>query len=235
MMGIREEVIIDIKDIAKRYHRGNETVTALDTVSLQIKQGELVAITGASGSGKTTLAHIIGGLMTPDDGSVTVHGVNVADMNDKSLSAYRNRYIGFVFQNFSLIPYYSAIDNVMLPMMVSGLSKTKRKEHAESLLKRVGLEGKFSRRTDKLSGGERQRVSIARALAMNPRIVIADEPTGSLDSARGKEIMSILELLASKYSITVIMVTHDQALAARAHRIVTLSDGKITTGGMRAK
>jgi len=234
MMGIGEEAIIDISGIAKRYRRGNEAVTALENVSLRIRQSELVAITGASGSGKTTLAHIIGGLMTPDEGSVTVHGANIGAMNDRLLSAYRNRYVGFVFQNFSLIPHYSAIDNVMLPMTVSGVAPGKRREHAERLLKRVGLQGKYTRRADKLSGGERQRVSIARALAMNPRIIIADEPTGSLDSARGKEIMTILELLATKHAITVIVVTHDPLLAARAHRVVTLKDGKII-GGAHAK
>ncbi len=233
-MSTKQEAIITISSVTKRYHRGNETVTALHDVSLTINRGELIAITGVSGSGKTTLAHIIGGLMTPDSGSVSVHGVDIGQMNDGALSAYRNHYIGFVFQNFNLISYYNAIDNVLLPMIVRGVSQKKRREHAELLLRRVGLEGKLNRRVDKLSGGERQRVSIARALAMNPRVIIADEPTGSLDLARGKEIMTILELLASKHAITVIVVTHDQSLAARAHRIIELSDGAIVRGGIHA-
>lgn len=226
--------MIDVRGVAKHYSRGNETVTALHDISLTIRQGELVAITGASGSGKTTLAHIIGGLMTPDHGSVVVHGTDIEKFGDRALSSYRNQQVGFVFQNFSLIPYYSAIENVMIPMTVHGTPRRKRLQHAEMLLKRVGMEDKVTRRADKLSGGERQRVSIARALAMSPRIVIADEPTGSLDSARGLEIMTILELLATKYDITVLMVTHDQTLAARAHRIIELRDGQLVTGAKRA-
>lgn len=229
-MSTKQDVVIDVRGVAKHYSRGSETVTALRDVNLTIRQGELVAIVGASGSGKTTLAHVIGGLITPDTGSVTVHNTNLEKSGDRALSAYRNQSVGFVFQNFSLIPYYSALENVLLPMIVAGMPPRKRRVHAEKLLERVGLQHQMNRRADKLSGGERQRVSIARALAMSPRIIIADEPTGSLDSKRGGEIMNILEMLSSKHRMTILVVTHDLALAARATRIIELKDGTIVQG-----
>jgi ABC-type lipoprotein export system ATPase subunit len=227
--------MIDVRGVAKRYRRGSETVTALQDVTLTIGRGELVAIVGTSGSGKTTLAHIIGGLTTPDDGRVVAHGIQLDNADDQVLSAYRNRHIGFVFQNFSLIPYYTALENVLLPMIVNDIPPRKRKTHARVLLERVGLKQRMHQRADTLSGGERQRVSIARALAMNPEIIIADEPTGSLDSARGKEIMDILELLSKKHHITVVVVTHDPLLAARASRIIELRDGRTVKGGAIAR
>lgn len=226
-----QQIAVEVRSVTKRYHRGRETVAALENISLNIKRGELVAITGASGSGKTTLAHIIGGLITPDEGDVLINGAALKKRNDRAMSKYRNEQVGFVFQNFSLIPHYTTVENVSVPMIIAGLHPAERERRAEKLLAAVGLSKKFRQRTDKLSGGERQRVSIARALAMHPKIIIADEPTGSLDSRRGLEIMSILEQLAAEQHITVILITHDPTLAARAHRQIELRDGKIVRGG----
>lgn len=226
-----QQIAVEVRSVTKRYRRGGETVAALENISLSIKRGELVAITGASGSGKTTLAHIIGGLITPDEGDVLINGAALRKRNDRAMSKYRNEQVGFVFQNFSLIPYYTTVENVSVPMIVAGLHPAERERRAEKLLTAVGLSKKFRQRTDKLSGGERQRVSIARALAMQPKIIIADEPTGSLDSRRGLEIMAILEKLAVEQHITVILITHDPTLAARAHRQIELGDGKIVRGG----
>lgn len=226
-----QQIAVEVRSVTKRYYRGGETVAALENVSLNVKRGELVAVTGASGSGKTTLAHIIGGLITPDDGEVLVNGTTLKKRSDRAMSRYRNEQVGFVFQNFSLIPHYTTVENVSVPMIVAGVKPAERERRAEKLLTAVGLSKKFRQRTDKLSGGERQRVSIARALTMQPQIVIADEPTGSLDSQRGMEIITILEKLAAEQNITVILITHDPALAARAHRHVELQDGKIVHGG----
>lgn len=219
--------LIELKDISKQYRRGHETVVALQNVSLAVQTGELVAITGPSGSGKTTLTHIIGGLITPDKGEILIEDQPLKKRSDRAMSHYRNTRIGFVFQNFSLIPYYSCLENVALPMVVAGVTPHKRRERAKELLRAVGLEKRFSQRADRLSGGERQRVSIARALAAEPEIIIADEPTGSLDSARGSEIMSVLETLNRDQGITIIIVTHDDSLAARAGRVIRLADGKL--------
>lgn len=204
-------------------------MTALDDISLSIEQGELIAITGASGSGKTTLTHIIGGLITPDKGEILVDNTPLKKRSDRALSNYRNTRVGFVFQNFSLIPHYSCVENVGLPMIVSGAKPHARRERALELLRAVGLEKRANQHADKLSGGERQRVSIARALAASPEIIIADEPTGSLDSTRGGEIMAILEKLNRTQQITVIIVTHDNSLADRAGRTIELRDGKLVT------
>lgn len=219
--------IIELRDVSKHYRRGAETVAALSGVSLAIKKGDLISIIGPSGSGKTTLTHIIGGLLTPDEGELIVDGKPLKKRSDKALSNYRNTKIGFVFQNFSLIPHYTSLENVTLPLIVAGMSGSKRRARAKELLQSVGLDKRMNQRVDRLSGGERQRVSIARALAAEPEILIADEPTGSLDSVRGSEIMSVLETLNSKQGITVIIVTHDPKIAARTHRTIKIQDGKI--------
>lgn len=225
-MGSDKNVIIRLQDVTKSYRRGNEAVAAVDSISLDIRKGEFIAIVGPSGAGKTTLTHIIGGLLAPDDGEMIVGGKTIRKKNDKTLSEYRNRRVGFIFQNFSLIPHYSTIENITLPMIVAGMSPRERNHRADELLHTVGLGKKRDQRADKLSGGERQRVSIARALALNPDIIIADEPTGSLDSARGKEIMGMLMKLWQQ-GRTVLMVTHDTALAAQAKRVIHIHDGKI--------
>jgi putative ABC transport system ATP-binding protein len=216
-----------ISNVSKTYSRGREKISALDDVSLTIKKGELLAIVGPSGSGKTTLVSIIGGLTTPDRGSISLEGKVIKKNSDRRLSEYRNVEVGFVFQNFSLIPYYSALENVIIPLIVAKVSRRKRRERAKQYLKLLGLESRVHQRADELSGGERQRVSIARALINHPQIIIADEPTGSLDSAKGNEIMNILEMLSHKQHVTVLMVTHDESLASRADRIVRIHDGRI--------
>lgn len=233
-MTTQDGATIDIRGVSKFYHRGDEMVAALKDISCTINRGELAAIVGPSGSGKTTLMHVIGGLLTPDQGEVRIDDIPLKKQSDKAMSHYRNSSVGFVFQNFSLIPHYSAVENVTLPMMVANMNASQRRTRAESLLKTVGLGKRLHHRSDKLSGGERQRVSIARALAMKPRIIIADEPTGSLDSARGNEIMETLEMLNQKYGITVILVTHDPLLAKRAKKQFHIQDGKLITGDANA-
>lgn len=213
--------------MTKTYRAGGVLVKALQDINLAIQPGELLAIIGPSGSGKTTLTHIIGGLIRPTDGSVVVRGQKLATKNDKAMSEYRNKTVGFVFQNYSLLPYYTALENVMMPLVVAGIPGRQRKEIAAQYLKLVGLEKQASQRGNQLSGGQRQRVGIARALTMKPEIIIADEPTGNLDTAHGNEIISILEKLAHSKNIAVIMVTHNDELARRADRIVRIVDGKL--------
>jgi putative ABC transport system ATP-binding protein len=226
-MVVKNEPLIRVDSITKMFHRGHEEITALKGVSLNVFKGELLAIVGPSGSGKTTLTHIIGGLSSPDSGTVAVSGRDLNKQSDKGLSQYRNSDVGFIFQNFSLISSYSALENVAIPLIVANVPVKKRRELAEKYLKLVGLEHRIHQKASELSGGERQRVAIARALVNHPKIIIADEPTGSLDSVRGNEIMAILETLSHKHSISVVMVTHDLALATRADRQIHLRDGRI--------
>jgi putative ABC transport system ATP-binding protein len=226
-MVVKKEPLIRVEKVAKKFHRGHETIAALNDVSLEVFRGELLAIVGPSGSGKTTLTHIIGGLSSPDSGSVSVTGRELKKQSDKALSHYRNNDVGFIFQSFSLISSYSALENVMIPLIVANIPSKERHTLAHKYLKLVGLEERVNQRAGELSGGERQRVAIARALVNSPKIIIADEPTGSLDSARGNEIMTILETLSHKHGLSVIMVTHDLALAARADRQIHIRDGRI--------
>ena len=223
--------LLRVQNVSKKYGRGREATLALNGVSLDIYAGELLAITGPSGSGKTTLSHIIGGLTTPDTGSIELEGSALRRRSDKALASYRNKKIGFVFQNFGLIPHYSACENIAMPLVIEGIPHTERLARAEHLLKAVGLEKKKDARAETLSGGEKQRVSIARALINKPQVIIADEPTGSLDSRRGVEIMAILERTVREQGVTVLMVTHDLHLAARADREVRLLDGQIVKDG----
>lgn len=227
-MVTKNNVLIKLDAISKTYHRGHETISAIHDISLEIHSGELLAIVGPSGSGKTTLTHVIGGLVTPDRGTVTVDGRVLNKSSDKALSAYRNTDVGFIFQNFSLIPSYTAAQNVMIPLVIANMAPKKRRQLAEQYLALVGLGNRMNQYASELSGGERQRVSIARALVNKPRIIIADEPTGSLDSARGTEIMNILLNLSRTHDIAVLMVTHDESLAARADRSVHIHDGRIS-------
>jgi putative ABC transport system ATP-binding protein len=211
--------------VSKTFRLGRSKVQAVKEVSLAVSKGELLAIVGPSGSGKTTLAHLIGGLTRPDDGEIVINGQPLK-RSDRQLSRYRNKRIGFVFQTFGLLPHYTALENVTIPLVVAGVSRRERKKRALKYLKLVGLEEQAKQRVETLSGGQRQRVSIARALVQRPEIIIADEPTGSLDSARGQEIMHILEHL-SKQGITVIYVTHDLDLASHANRVVRMQDGSL--------
>jgi len=226
-MVLKNDVLIRVENVSRKFQRGHETIVALEKVSLTVYKGELLAIVGPSGSGKTTLTHIIGGLSTPDTGTVTVDGGVLKKRSDKALSFYRNAEVGFIFQNFGLVPSYTVLENVMIPLVVANIPAKERRSKAKKYLALVGLEKRMNQRADELSGGERQRVSIARALVNEPKIIIADEPTGSLDSARGEEIMKLLENLSHQQGISVLMVTHDMSLAARADRIIHIRDGHI--------
>jgi putative ABC transport system ATP-binding protein len=222
-----EEKAVQLTDVTKTYRVGREKLYAVQGASLKVAAGELLAIVGPSGSGKTTLTHMIGGLLKPTAGTIVIGGTDITRLRDRALSTFRNKHIGFIFQNYSLLPGYTALENVCLPLIVAGVSPAERKRRAAAYLELVGLGKQMAQKADQLSGGQRQRVAIARALAMQPKIVIADEPTGSLDSARGHEIMNILEHLAHIQEMAVIMVTHDLTLAAKADRQVRMLDGAI--------
>lgn len=228
------ENIIEIKDIVKLYIMGMEELYALKGVSLNIKKNEYVAIMGPSGSGKSTLMNIIGCLDTPTSGEYYLNGKNVSEMDDDELAEIRNREIGFVFQTFNLLGRSNALHNVELPLIYSGVSKAERTERAEEALYNVGLEDRMTHKPNELSGGQRQRVAIARALINRPSIILADEPTGNLDSKTGEEIMALLEELNQKGN-TIIIVTHEEEIAQHAHRVVKIRDGKIESDALSAK
>ena len=219
--------LIEIKNVTKTYHLGDETLNALDDVSFSVQPGEFIAITGPSGSGKSTLANIIGGLDRPNSGSVVVDGNELAHTKDAKLSNYRNEHIGFIFQSFNLQGTNTALENVMLPLVFSRMKNKDRKVRAKECLEAVGLGDRAKHKPSQLSGGQRQRVAIARALAIKPSIIIADEPTGNLDTSKGQEIMKILNDL-NKQGITLLIITHDMSVARQAHRVVEIRDGKIT-------
>ena len=219
-------MLIDLKNIIKEYHVGMETVHALRGLDLGIDAGEYVAIMGPSGSGKSTLMNILGCLDTPTSGLYELNASNVSEMNDDELAEIRNREIGFVFQTFNLLPRATALHNVELPLIYNGTPATKRKEMAEHALERVRLDDRMHHRPNELSGGQRQRVAIARALVNNPSIILADEPTGNLDTRTGDEIMEIFESIHDEGN-TIIMVTHEEYIAEHSDRIVRLRDGRI--------
>ncbi len=224
------QTAVELKNVTRIYKLGDEVLKALDSVTLTIAPGEFVAITGPSGSGKSTLANIIGGLDEPDGGSVTVAGMELAKARDKELSSYRNHTIGFVFQSFNLQATATALENVMLPLTLGRMHKKERVARAEECLKAVGLGDRLRHKPTELSGGQRQRVAIARALANKPSIIIADEPTGNLDSERGKEIMAVLRDL-NQSGITLIIITHDVEVAKMAGRTLFIKDGHVTESG----
>lgn len=219
--------LIQIKSVSKNYIMGKEKVAALDNINLEVQEGEFVAIMGPSGSGKSTFANIVGGLDKPSTGTIIVNGEEINKLNDNMLSRYRNKRIGFVFQSFNLLPNYTALENVMVPLILVGESNKLRKQKACECLKEVGLEERMNHKPNQLSGGERQRVSIARAIVSDPQIIIADEPTGNLDSKKGEEIVDLLKKLNKKKKITLIVITHDPNVAKEADKILHLHDGKI--------
>lgn len=219
-------MLIDLKTIEKNYQVGLEVVHALRKIDLAIDQGEYVAIMGPSGSGKSTLMNILGCLDTPTDGIYKLNNSNVSTMNDDELAEIRNREIGFVFQTFNLLPRATALHNVELPLIYNGTPASKRKEMAEAALTKVGLADRMHHRPNELSGGQRQRVALARALVNNPSIILADEPTGNLDTRTGDEIMTIFESIHDEGN-TIIMVTHEEYIAEHSDRIVRLRDGMI--------
>jgi putative ABC transport system ATP-binding protein len=220
--------IIHMDDIRKVYDTGKVKVEALKGIDLAVGKGELVAIVGPSGSGKSTLMNLLGCLDTPTSGTYALGGENVGDVDRDTLAEIRNRRVGFVFQAFNLLPNISAQENVELPMLFGGLPPRERRERAHKLLDRVGLGDRVDHKPTELSGGQMQRVAIARALAMEPDIILADEPTGNLDSSSGTDIMSIFTDLWQQ-GRTVVIITHDPALAKRASRVVEIRDGKITS------
>ncbi len=218
--------IIDTHDLWKTYVMGTEEIHALRGVSISIDKGEYVAIMGPSGSGKSTLMNLIGCLDTPSKGSYLLNGKQVSQMNDNELAHIRNQEIGFVFQTFNLLPRASALHNVELPLIYAGMPSKERQERAKEALTKVELEHRMTHKPNELSGGQRQRVAIARALVNNPSILLADEPTGNLDSKTGVEIMNVFERLHSGGN-TIILVTHEADVAAHAHRIISIRDGQI--------
>lgn len=221
-----ENSIIRLEKISRHYKVGTEIVKALDDLTLNINKNEYVALMGPSGSGKSTLMNLLGCLDTPTSGSYFLNGKDVSRMNDNELAEIRNREIGFIFQTFNLLPRSTALENVMLPLVYSGIGKQERIEIAEKVLANVQLSDRIKHRPNELSGGQRQRVAIARALVNNPSIILADEPTGNLDSKTSVEIMGLLETIHEAGN-TIIVVTHEEDIAMYAHRIVRLRDGKI--------
>jgi putative ABC transport system ATP-binding protein len=218
--------VIQLRQIHRRYEIGEHVVHALRGVNLNIGYNEYVAIMGPSGSGKSTLMNVVGCLDTPSDGEYWLDGVKVSDMDDDQLAAIRNRRIGFVFQTFNLLPRATALHNVELPLIYSGIRRKERQARAQAVLDQVGLADRMSHRPAELSGGQRQRVAIARALVTKPAILLADEPTGNLDSATSAEIMNLLQHLHENGQ-TIVLVTHEAEIAAHAHRRITIKDGLI--------
>ena len=222
--------LIELKDIYKIYHMGEETVHALDGINLTVDQGEFVAIVGSSGSGKSTAMNIIGCLDVPTSGTYHLGGIDVSTMEDDQQAEIRNKMLGFIFQQYNLIPKLTVQENVELPLLYAGVSAEERRERAIQSLERVGLADKRKNLPSQLSGGQQQRVSIARALAGNPSVILADEPTGALDSHTGREVLTMLQQLHAAGN-TVVLITHDNSIAVQAQRIIRLEDGHVIYDG----
>lgn len=218
--------LVEIKDVCKVYNPGENEVRALDHVNVEINEGEFVAIIGQSGSGKSTLMNMLGCLDVPSSGLYRLHGQDVSQLDDNELSDIRNREIGFIFQGFNLIPNLTALENVELPLIYRGVGKAKRKQLSELALQKVGLEHRMDHKPSEMSGGQQQRVAIARAIAQAPPVILADEPTGNLDSHSTQEIMNILKGLHEE-GRTVILITHDNEIAAKAKRVIKIKDGHV--------
>ena len=225
-----EETLIELKDIYKVYEMGDEEVRANDGISLTINRGEFVAIVGKSGSGKSTLMNIIGALDVPSSGEYLLGGKDVGSMTDNQLADIRNRMIGFIFQQYNLLPKLNLLENVELPLLYAGASNTARRMRAMASLERVGLAEKWRNLPNQLSGGQQQRVSIARALAGDPSLILADEPTGALDSNTSRSVLDFLKQLNDEGN-TIVMITHDSSIAMEARRVVRVHDGKINFDG----
>ncbi len=221
-----ENLVIRLEKISRHFRVGSEVVKALRSIDLTINRNEYVALMGPSGSGKSTLMNLLGCLDTPTSGKYELNGMNVSDLNDNELAEIRNKEIGFIFQTFNLLPRSTALENVMLPLVYAGISKANRIEIAENVLADVQLTDRMKHKPNELSGGQRQRVAIARALVNKPSILLADEPTGNLDSKTSVEIMSLLEKI-HQLGNTIIVVTHEEEIAKHAHRIIRLKDGLI--------
>lgn len=223
---MEKKALIELTDIGRNYVIGAETIHAIKSVSLTIRKGEFVALMGPSGSGKSTLMNILGCLDTPSKGEYFLNNLRVSDMTENELAEVRNKEIGFVFQTFNLLPRSTSLDNVALPLVYAGVGKKERSEKAKLTLEHVGLGDRIFHKPNELSGGQRQRVAVARALINNPSIILADEPTGNLDTKTSIEIMALLEDIHSRGN-TIILVTHEEDIAQHAHRIVRMRDGLI--------
>ena len=219
--------ILETKDLRKIYGSGDTEVRALDGVNLQIENGEFVAIVGTSGSGKSTLLHMLGGLDRPTSGSVIVDGKDIFSLKDEALTIFRRRKIGFVFQSYNLVPVLNVYENIVLPIELDGGKVNK--EFVQKIVQTLGLDGRLDALPNQLSGGQQQRVAIARALAAAPAIILADEPTGNLDSKTSQDVLSLLKVTSQKFSQTIVMITHNEEIAQMADRIIRIEDGKIVT------
>jgi putative ABC transport system ATP-binding protein len=223
------EILVDVKNLTKEYKRGDETLVVLDNLNLQIPKQDYLALMGPSGSGKSTLLNLIGGLDTPSDGSVSINGERIDQMNSKQLSNWRATNVGFIFQFYNLLPVLSAQKNIELPLLLTNLSNKQRKKHVETALNIVGLSDRASHKPNELSGGQQQRVAIARALVSDPDILVCDEPTGDLDRDTATEILNLLNSLNEDHGKTILMVTHDPTAADSAKRSLHLDKGKLIT------
>ncbi len=223
----QEKAFIKTVGLSRYYFVGNETITALDNVNLEIERGKICAVLGTSGSGKSTLLNMLAGLERPSMGMVSIGKYRIDQLSEAQLARFRQRFSGFVFQSYNLIPTMTALENVALPLMFKGVDKKEREERAAEMLKMVGLENRASHRPNEMSGGQQQRVGIARAFASNPKIVFADEPTGNLDSRTTDEVMRLITELVHEQQQTMVLVTHDSAVAQYADMVVRISDGKI--------
>ena len=223
--------MVELKNVVRKYVMGETEVKALRGLSLEIKEGEFVAVVGPSGSGKSTLMHLVGALDVPDEGEVMLNGRDISEYEESELAEIRGEKVGFVFQTFNLIPTLNSLDNVALPLTFQGIPREEREERARNLLDMVGLGGRTSHKPAELSGGEQQRVAIARALVNDPEILLADEPTGNLDSETGREVMELLEGLNKDRGMTVVIVTHNPKDAAYAERTINMIDGMLDKEG----
>ena len=221
--------ILQTNDLRKIYGSGDTEVRALDGVDIAVENGEFVAIVGTSGSGKSTLLHMLGGLDRPTSGTVTVDGKDIFSLKDEALTIFRRRKIGFVFQNYNLVPVLNVYENIVLPIQLDG--KKPDEAYVSQIIKTLGLEAKLQSLPGKLSGGQQQRVAIARALAAKPAIILADEPTGNLDSKTSQDVMSLLKVTSQKFSQTIVMITHNEEIAQMSDRIIRIEDGRIVTRG----
>ena len=219
--------ILETKDLHKIYGSGDTEVRALDGVNLQIENGEFVAIVGTSGSGKSTLLHMLGGLDRPTDGKVFVDGKDIFSLKEEALTIFRRRKIGFVFQSYNLVPVLNVYENIVLPIELDGGKVNK--EFVQRIIQTLGLDGRLDALPSQLSGGQQQRVAIARALAAAPAIILADEPTGNLDSKTSQDVLSLLKVTSQKFSQTIVMITHNEEIAQMADRIIRIEDGRIVT------
>lgn len=222
-------VILETRNLRKNYGSGETLVKALDGVNLQVRNGEFVAVVGTSGSGKSTLLHMLGGLDRPTSGEVYVDGKNIFMLEDEELTIFRRRKIGFVFQSYNLVPVLNVYENIVLPIELDG--DKPEKEYVQEIVKTLGLESKLNNLPSQLSGGQQQRVAIARALATKPAIILADEPTGNLDSKTSQDVLSLFKISSEKFSQTIVMITHNEEIAQLADRIIQIEDGKIKKRG----